>query len=38
MTWLRAEAGLYWLAEPGECGTLVARWLASQGPGGGGTL
>lgn len=38
MTWLRAETGLHWLADPGECEGLVTRWLAGQGPGGGGTL
>lgn len=38
MTWLRAEAGLHWLAEPGECEALVTRWLTGKGPGGGGTL
>jgi tRNA dimethylallyltransferase len=38
MTWLRAEAGLHWLTEPGECEMLVARWLTDKGPGGSGTL
>jgi tRNA dimethylallyltransferase len=38
MTWLRAEPGLRWLAEPGEAGPAVGEWLRAARPGTAHTL